>query len=284
MRSYFVEIESTKIEIQESAGAGSPVFFCHSNSSAASVFRPILEGELGQRHRLIAMSFPGHGGSAAADPESTYVIPRLGELAAGVIRKLGLQSYILVGHSLGGHALLEASHLLQDALGLMLISAPPLSLESIGEAFRPDPSNGMLFAGLLNEADAMALAQCFVADNESKVAAGIAEAILGTDPAFRPSLLKSLQEGKMIDEWQALAGLSCRIALLLGTHDQFLQADYFNKIQTERLWRGQLIRFKNCGHSLQVEAPLLFSHVLSRFIADTVDQPRETCGANMEAP
>ncbi len=269
LRRYFLEVESARIEILESDGVGSPVFFCHGNSSAAAAFTPILEGELGRRHRLVAMSFPGHGDSPpAVKPATTYAIPQLGKVAAGVVRRLDLRSYVLVGHSLGGHALLEAPDLLHDSLGLMLISAPPLSLGTLVAAFRPDPSNGALFAGSLGEADAMALAQCFVADPESPVVAELAETILHTDPAFRPSLLQNLQAGSMCDEWEALRLLLCPLALLLGAHDRFLHADYFERVPVNRLWQGQVVRFEKCGHALHVEEPASFGRVLSEFIAE----------------
>lgn len=266
MQRHTLLLNGLSLELLESSGSGSPIFCCHGNSAAAAAFLPLFHTPLARQHRLLALSFPGHGGSAAAPDH--YSIPALGELAARVIRHLGLARPLLVGHSLGGHALLEASHLLTGAAGLMLISAPPLSLGTLADAFKPDPTDGALFGGALTPEAVNTLARCFLATPPAVATlAQVRADICATDPAFRPALLASLQSGQLRDEWQALAAWPAPLALLQGSADAFLQGDYFSRVPATRLWGGGPQQFDGCGHALHLEAPQRLAQLLARFAA-----------------
>lgn len=64
MNKYVKEINGIRTEIIESRGVGTPVFIFHGNSSGASAYVDLLQSEVGDTYRLIAVSFPGHGESA----------------------------------------------------------------------------------------------------------------------------------------------------------------------------------------------------------------------------
>ena len=59
-------------------------------------------------YRVVALDLPGHGASAAAE-RAEWTLPGLGADVEAVIRDLGLERVVLVGHSMGGPVALETA-------------------------------------------------------------------------------------------------------------------------------------------------------------------------------
>src|SRR5262249_15521272 len=94
----------------ESPGPGRPILLIHGNSSSSRIWQKQLQGPLGSKYRVIAIDLPGHGASSPPpNPEQDYSGPGYAALIAGVARELDLKGAIVVGWSLGGHAVLNAA-------------------------------------------------------------------------------------------------------------------------------------------------------------------------------
>lgn len=271
MRQRRLTINHSMIEVLESDGQGPPIFLCHGNSGSASSWERLLKGPLGRKRRMVAISFPGHGNSdCAEDPGASYSIEALGRLAAAVVHSYGSPRCWLVGHSLGGHAILEALDDFPGALGVLLISSPPLSLSTLGLAFKkPDPSDGCLFKGELTKEETDHLASCFAGTGNGEMFDTIRANILRTDPRFRVNLGISLSEGRMRDERRIFETTRLPIALLAGTEDRFLNADYYASLPAQQMWGGRPVMFEGRGHALHLETPEQFEQVLSQFLDAT---------------
>jgi pimeloyl-ACP methyl ester carboxylesterase len=265
-----IAINNLGIEVLESEGSGSPIFFFHSNSSAANSFEHILCSEMGRRRKMVALSFPGHGNSdCAVDPEDTYYIEGLGKIAADVVQSYGSKKYWLVGHSLGGHAILESLPAFKNASGLMLISSPPLTLADLGRAFKPDPSLGALFKGDITDAEVERLASCFIDPTNAPAWQLIRDNIKKTDPRFRPALGASLGASRMRNEIEALHKSHIPIAMVMGKEDQFLNLDYVKGYRGPQLWREKVLIIEECGHVPHLEMPEMFGALLEGFLQET---------------
>lgn len=84
------------------SGSALPVLFVHSFAGSAEQWEPQLE-HLRQSRRAVAFDFRGHGES---DPSATndYSIQAIADDVGVVADKLGLNRFVLVGHSMGGAA------------------------------------------------------------------------------------------------------------------------------------------------------------------------------------
>lgn len=265
-----IVINNLGIEVLESEGSGPPIFFFHSNSSAADSFEHILCSEMGRLRKMVSLSFPGHGNSdCAVDLEDVYCIQGLGKIAAGVVQSYGCKEYWLVGHSLGGHAILESLPAFNNALGLMLISSPPLTQADLGRIFKPDPSLGALFKGDITDAETDRLASCFI--DPSKVSAWqlMRDNIKRTDPSFRPALGASIGANRMLNETDAFHKSHIPIAMVMGKEDQFLNLDYVKAFRGPQLWRGKVHIIEECGHVPHLEMPEMFRALLEEFLQET---------------
>ncbi len=122
-----MRIASNGIHIYvEDSGAGDvPLVFLHYWGGSSRTWHRVTS-ELAHAHRTIATDHRGWGQSDA--PASGYTLADLAADAQGVIDALGLQRYILVGHSMGGKvAQLLASRRPRGLAGLVLVAPSPPS-------------------------------------------------------------------------------------------------------------------------------------------------------------
>lgn len=63
-----------------------------------------------RRHRVVTIDLAGHGESGIE--RAAWTVQAFGEDVAAVVKKLGLDRVVLVGHSMGGSVILEAARLM----------------------------------------------------------------------------------------------------------------------------------------------------------------------------
>ena len=103
----------------DSVGDGAPsLVFVHGWSCDRSDWDGQLA--LASRHRVVRVEYAGHGASGRG--RSDWTIASFGEDVAAVVRALGLESVVLVGHSMGGDVAVAAASLLGDrVLGIVWV-------------------------------------------------------------------------------------------------------------------------------------------------------------------
>lgn len=265
IRSRMLSLDGLELHVLESPGEGDPVFMFHGNSGSAESYLPLLRSKVGKANRLIAVSFPGHGRSLAPpNPSEAYTIAALGKVAEKVIEFYDLRRYWLMGQSLGGHALLEHSECMNGAKGLMLISSPPISIETLASAFKEDPSGGLLFKGSLDEEEAEVLARCFSV--EQSLIPSVVRQIQQTDQDFRRCLGESLARGELRDERKVFEGLNLPVALVMGGRDRFLNLEYCASLPSSVLWGGEAVIFPEAGHLVHMDASTDFINCVEDFL------------------
>lgn len=274
MAEQLISTSSGSIEVLTSGGDGPLVFLLHGNSSSAATFAGTLASRVGRRFRLVSISLPGHGESSSARaPLSEYAVPALAKLVPEIIARFGAERYALVGHSLGGHVFSEALPELPGAAGLVLISAPPLSMSRLSRAFAPDPVDGALFNAELSddEVDTLASALLAGAGRDADIAALLRRDIRRADPAFRPALGRSIMTGQLDDEVAILAKTRVPVALVFGTADVFLRRSYYDEVELGSTLGEGRFAFDGAGHSPHLEVPVEFQTLLDRLLSEALD-------------
>src|ERR1700746_553032 len=127
LRPLRLQIGAQSIAGYESLGTGRSILLVHGNSSSSRIWQKQLQGPLGRKYRLVAIDLPGHGASSPPpNPEQDYSGYGYSACIVAVARELGLKETVVVGWSLGGHAVLNAAASLPTAAGLAVFGKPPL--------------------------------------------------------------------------------------------------------------------------------------------------------------
>lgn len=260
---------STRIAFRETRGKGRAVVLVHGNSGSSRWFEHQVASPLGQRCRLVAIDLPGHGDSApAADGNATYAVGGYARVVADLVARLDLAAPILVGISLGGHVVIEASPLLPHAAGFVISGTPPLSSPAdLASAFLPNPALAFAFRGALTE-DEMKTYVGALLRAGADIPQALVEDVRRTDPAAREALGASVAAGRFADERKLVAELRQPLAVLHGSQDAFVSVDYLRGVAMPSLWRGAVQSVEGAGHAAQWDVPERFNALLESFVAD----------------
>lgn len=264
-----VEISTQNIAYYQSSGQGKTVFLVHSNSSSGRSYLHQLQSQLGQIYRLIAMDLPGHGlSNAAANPEVTYNLPGYADAVIEVAKALDASNAIFVGWSLGGHILLEASHRLTDAEGILIFGTPPIADNppDLANAFLSHPSLSLGFTAELTKENMLAYVRTFFRPDMLEIPELFLEDIALTDGRARANLGASITPGGYQDEIEIVGNMKIPLMIIHGEEEQLVNADYITELKMPTLWHGEIQFIANAGHAPHWETPQKFNSLLMDFI------------------
>ena len=263
-----LNLATGRLAYAESAGVGPGVLLIHGNSGSGEVWAAQLDSELGRRYRLVALDLPSHGESAPlAASEDT--LAEMAHVVATAAVALELAGGVVVGHSLGGHLLLEAlgaGHL-PDLRGAVIHGAPPLSGPAdFPHAFHASPAAMSGFTAAPTEQALDALLEAWFAGRCPPP--GIKRDFLRTHGPIRAQLGAALMSGRMLDERKVVAELKVPLALLNAGDDALINAAWLSALDAPTLWRGQVQVVANAAHFIQCDQPDAYNRVLGDFLAD----------------
>jgi pimeloyl-ACP methyl ester carboxylesterase len=253
-------------------GQGPPLLLLHGFASSMYTWSEVLP-ELAHEHDVVALDFPGHGGSEVrADLSAEDLVRVTGALVDG----LGLGRFDLVGHSLGGAvACVTASQrpaqvrrlALIDAAGFNLAPADRPAMLRVMAAVPPAVLEAL---PLRRPAIALGLRQVFQ-DDTRLTRERVDEYMV---PLLRPgasAAIRSLLGSRDALGVPALVGgIRSPTLVLWGRHDRWIdvaQADLF----VSAIPGSRRIVFEDCGHMPQEERPAEVAKLLREFFAP--DQP-----------
>ena len=263
-----LELNGQRIAYYESGGKGQPVLFVHGNSMSGLCFLKQLESPLGERYRLVALDLPGHGESGPApDSKSSYTLPGYAVVVAEFAKRLGIDDAALVGWSLGGHVLLEASGKLPDSSGLMIFGTPPAGKPMAADTFIPNPLFPLMFKSDLSDEEVVAVTTGFFKPG-TQIPSFFYEDMRRTNGRARETLGLSVGEGKYTDEVTIVANLKKPLAIVHGENDTLVNLTYLKDLCIPNLWQSEIQIVPDAGHTPQWEQPERFNRLLMKFITD----------------
>ena len=251
----------------ESQVTGRPILLIHGNSSSSRIWQKQLQGPLGAKYRLIAIDLPGHGASSPPpNPEQDYSGPGYAGCIASVARELGLKDAVVVGWSLGGHAVLNAAASLPMAAGLMIFGTPPIGKTPDGfagfkglsaTAFTPAPS----------DAETEDWLKTLFAPGYAPAPSFVAADFRRTDGNARGCLGAGVQAGRFDDEVEIVRHLKIPLAIVQGSEEQIVDLGYLQRLSAPTLWRGQIQAVEGAGHATQWEKAEAFDKIVDEFVS-----------------
>jgi pimeloyl-ACP methyl ester carboxylesterase len=270
MENKKIRISDIDIMVYQKGTDGQPVLFVHGNSLSALTYANQFNSFLGNKYRLIAFDLPGHGKSSPAiEPTTMYSIPWFNEILIGLVESLSIKNAVFVGHSLGGHMLIEAYEHLREATGFLIFGAPPVKKPDhpMERSHYPHPAYPLAFTGTLSQDEVNDLATVYV-KKDSEIPDIIFECISGTDNQMRANLGANTSLDKLLDEAGIVAGMKRPLAIFHGREDQMIRGEYFDELTIPALWRGKVHKIPDSGHCPQLENPVKFNRLLDEFLED----------------
>ena len=208
------------------------------------------------RHRVIALDFPGFGASERADhrrPPPTY--ESLAETVLDLVAALDLGRVTLIGHSMGAGAALVAAADRPEFVERLVLVAAPLHRGAIGLVDRLATApvvGGAMFRHLVGGA---AMRRRGVA------AVDWADAADATWSMLRRSIESSVLEAR-------LSRVRAPTLLVWGRDDRVAPSAIGARLAREI--RGARLEILECGHAPEVERPAAFIALIEGFLAATV--------------
>lgn len=271
MEKHTIDFQGDSIAVQISPGDGPSIVMIHGNSASSRAFKHQLEGDFGATYRVIAFDLPGHGESDSASDPATYSLPGYVQITRAVATAFNALDGVYLGWSLGGHVVLEGVPDLPEAAGFAIFGTPPLGIPlEMEQAFKPHPTNGMLYAPDLNDEQAKTFADSFFRPGITAPAQFLDD-IKQTDGQARANFGLSVQNGRFRDEQAVVQAMEQPLLILHGVEEQLVSGDYITGQTLPTLWRGAVQMIDGAGHAPQWEAPSAFNAVLGAFV-DEVSQ------------
>ena len=226
MSDHMINTNGAAIRVEES-GAGEPaLIFLHYWGGSSRTWRSVID-RLGGRPRCIALDQRGWGASTATD--GRYGLYALADDVEAVTHQLGLDRYVLVGHSMGGKvAQIVAARRPKELVGLVLVAPAPPTPMPVPEVVR----NGMFQSYGSREGALQALA------------------VLGGQP-----LSSEFREQVIEDVTAGLDAVKLPVAVIVGDRDQVEHEVALRKIFARFLPQASFLVLQGIGHLSPLEAP-----------------------------
>jgi len=118
----FVTVDGLRIAVWQWPGEDPPLLFVHATGFHARCWDQVIRTFPGRR--VVAPDLRGHGRSDK--PEPPYHWRWFSRDVAGVAEQLNLRDAIGIGHSMGGHSVVEAAAMLPAAFSRLLLVDPTI--------------------------------------------------------------------------------------------------------------------------------------------------------------
>jgi pimeloyl-ACP methyl ester carboxylesterase len=224
-------------------GSGEAVVLLHGFLENLSMWDEIAQ-ELSKTHRVIRLDFPGFGKSDCI--EDSHSMKLFAECIQIVLSELKIDTFTLIGHSMGAYAALELSKICPEKINHLILFHSTANSDT--EQKKKDRNRAIKAVNnkqsiYLKTAIPFLFPEHFQKSCASHIKKMIAEA--GTlKPEGIIAALKGMQE--RVDNNEVLKNLSCKKTYIAGTHDPLLKID---DLRTEAKNNGaDFIEIENAGH------------------------------------
>ncbi len=248
----------------EVAGAGRiTVFLLHGAYGSKTYYKDVIKSLVNQGYRVVAWDAPGYGLSPL--PEN-YSIPLLADACTALIRHVGGEVNILLGHSMGGIvAPLVAKNLGKELDGL-IISATVGSFSNKTKAeqelFLKERVEPLSKGESLSDAAVPVIRSMFAPTSSGEgVENVIAEARLTHGKTF-VAAIKAIVE---YDGSDAINSIAIPTLVIAGEYDSVGQPAAM-KALAEQIESAEFVEVKDAGHYAWAEQPEKFNTALFDFI------------------
>ena len=266
-RSRLIDVCGLELHVLEwNQAARSGVLLLHGGAAHAHWFDAVA-GALGEGRHVVALDQRGHGESAWARPPAYATQDFAGDIV-GVIDRLGWESAVLVGHSMGGHNAIACAAWHPDRVrGLVIVdSRPAIPAERLAQmkerGVRPPRRHPTLEAAVtafrLLPPDTIADPELLVHLARKSVAWRDGAVCLRFDPACYAARVP-------VDGWPLLPRIAAPTLVVRGERSPILPRVMAERLCAE-LPAARLVEIREAYHHLVLDRPESFAREVRHFL------------------
>lgn len=275
----FITYQGKQIALYESTGTKGPgILLVHGNTSSANSFLRVMQSHFANKYKVAAVDLPGYGQSEDA---ASYDIAYFTGAIVAAAQATGADDGVLVGWSLGGDLILQASSQLPNVKGYFTFGTTPINADpNLPPPFLTAQQSyagaavdyGVIgtILGTLSPIQISDYVNAFFRPNYGRIPRPILADGFRTDPATRDAVLIAATGGdpNFQDEVAIVQNLAVPIAFVVGKQDAFINPDRLDALESTipNLYSGEIIYLPFTGHAVQYERPTLFNHLLRNFV------------------
>ena len=262
-------LNGCKISYFDSEKGDKTVVFIHGNSSSKNTFLQILDSNIKERFRLVALDLPGHGQSAKGGDwpgQDLYSLGYYSAVVAAFLNQLKIEKPMLVGHSLGGHIATGVLNNLSCS-GLFIYQTPPLETPAdMAQGFFEVPYLAHLITDKVTDDQVSELFRALYSGDHLN---DLKNDFRMTDPNCRKNVGEALAAVDVLGEVSTLKSCGLPVCIAHGENDPLINGEYTRSLNIDGLWRDGVLPLRDCGHYPHLERPDYFIDLLDAFLSDT---------------
>jgi len=262
----FIETSSGRIAYFETFGKAKPIVLIHGNSCSKEFMIRQLNG-LGLKYKMIAIDLPGHGESDnARTPAKNYTITGYANLVAEIIKKLNLESVVVVGWSLGGEIAIEMMELSSSLLkGVVISGTPPIvrSEQGISEGYLASDL-APLISKQEQYTDEDVIAYWSMESIDLDKYPILAQACKRTHGLARKIMFDAVVQGEGVNEKEVVKTSTIPLGIIMGINDHGVNNNYIKSLEYANCLMMETI---DVSHNCLWGNAKTFNKLLDGFIA-----------------
>ena len=260
MESRFVQVGGVRLRCFEHGEGPETVVLVHGYASSGRLWQLMMKEMDQSRFRVIALNNRGAGDSDRTPSEDAYTVEAFAVDLFNVVEALGLDSFTLVGHSMGGATVTQFALSHQSRLkALVLLNPAPLNGRTLSEGWEE---------AIREEFRTGNRPQLDMGLNAPHVPSAFAEAV--RDDVARNPVERAIGGRRSMSRLrlrERLHELLLPVMVVGGDQDTTvgvdnILAEYLELPESSR----SLHIFHNVGHSPNVAAPAELARLLTHFI------------------
>ncbi|MGI9090986.1 MAG: alpha/beta fold hydrolase [Gemmatimonadaceae bacterium] len=228
-------------------GSGEPALvFLHYFAGSSRAWNAVID-RMQSTHRCVAPDLRGFGNSSA--PESGYAVCNYADDVEELVRSLGLESYILVGHSMGGKfAMAMAARRPLNLRALVLVDPSPPTPEPMSRSDREHL--------LASHGDRGAMVKLIQKITVRPLSEAVFETAVDDNlRSSRAAWCAWLEHGSREDISGRIPNVCVPALVIRGAEDPVMQHDMLEREVVGRIKDARMVQIPDVGHLSPMEAP-----------------------------
>jgi len=242
-----IEVNSANLYVSDQGSADPALVFLHYFAGSSRSWDGVID-RMRSAYRCVAPDLRGFGDSSA--PASNYAVKDYADDVEDLISSLGLESYILIGHSMGGKFAMALAARRPAGLGaLVLVDPSPPTPEPMSKSDREH-----LLASHGDRSAMVALIQKVTVRPLPDLA---------FDTAVNENLRSSLaawcawlEHGSRENIAEHMSNICVPTLVIRGAEDSVMHHDLLQREVVDRLNDARMIEIPEVGHLAPLEAPM----------------------------